>query len=63
MNSDNNNLYIGACDRCDMATTLIPIVHGHNGFDPEYWGNGVCLPCYDNLAEQYTDLEQELADC
>lgn len=43
-----------------MASTLIPIVHGHNGFEPEYWGNDVCLPCYDNLAEQYQDLQEEL---
>ena len=43
-----------------MATTLIPIVHGHNGFEPEYWDTGLCSPCYDNLAEQYQDLQQEL---
>ena len=55
-----NNLYIGECEWCGMATTLIPIVHGHNGFEPEYWDTGLCSPCYDNLAEQYQDLQQEL---
>jgi len=40
---------------------LIPIVDGHNGFDPEDWGTDVCTPCYDNLVEEHQESSLEPA--
>jgi len=59
--NNNNNIYIGACERCGASSMLIPIVDGHNGFDPEDWGTDVCTWCYDNLVEEHQESSLEPA--